>query len=77
MNTPIYLVHSDEYANWIFDPSHPTQGRRFINARNQFVELMNKEDALFTEVHPRLATRAELERVHAPAYVDQVIGLRR
>ena len=73
MNTPTYLVHSDQYANWIFDSSHPTQGRRFINARNQFVELMNKEDALFTEVQPRLATRAELERVHDPAYVTQVI----
>ena len=74
MSTPAYLVHSDEYANWIFDPSHPTQGRRFINARNQFVKLMNKEGALFTEVQPRLATRAELERVHDPAYIDQVIN---
>lgn len=74
MSTPTYLVHSDEYANWIFDPSHPTQGRRFINARNQFVELMNKEDALFTEVQPRLATTAELARVHDPSYINQVIN---
>ena len=35
---------------------------------------MNKKDALFTEVQPRLATRAELERVHDPAYIDQVIN---
>ena len=33
-----------------------------------------KEDAgLFTEVEPRLATRAELERVHAPSYIDEVL----
>jgi acetoin utilization protein AcuC len=71
--TTTVLVHSDQYANWIFDPTHPTQGRRFINARNQFVELMKEDEALFTEVEPRLATKAELERVHAPSYIDEVL----
>ena len=28
----------------------------------------------FTEVEPRLATRAELERVHAPSYIDEVLN---
>lgn len=74
MNTPTYLVHSDEYANWIFDSSHPTQGRRFINARNQFAQLMADTDSLFTELAPRLATRTELERVHAPHYIDEVLS---
>ncbi len=33
-----------------------------------------KEDARpFTEVEPRLATRAELKRVHAPSYIDEVL----
>lgn len=72
-STITVLVHSDQYANWIFDPTHPTQGRRFINARNQFVGLMKHDAALFTEVEPRLATRAELERVHAPSYIDEVL----
>ena len=67
------LVHSDQYANWIFDPTHPTQGRRFINARNLFVQLMSQEDASFTEAEPRLATRQELERVHSPEYLDEVL----
>ena len=67
------LVHSDQYANWIFDPSHPTQGRRFINARNQFAQLMKESGAQFTEIQPRLATRAELERVHAPHYIDEIL----
>ena len=67
------LVHSDQYANWIFDPSHPTQGRRFINARNQFAQLMKESGAQSTEIQPRLATRAELERVHAPHYIDEIL----
>ncbi len=39
MKQPVYLIHSDEYKNWIFDPSHPTQGRRFDNARDLFLQL--------------------------------------
>ena len=68
------LVHSDQYAEWIFEPSHPTQGRRFINARNLFVKLMADRSAPFTEVQPRLASRAELELVHAPHFIDQVLN---
>ena len=34
---------------------------------------MKEDAALFTEVEPRLATRAELERVHAPSYIDDVL----
>ena len=37
------------------------------------MELMKQDAALFTEVEPRLATRAELERVHAPSYIDEVL----
>ena len=35
---------------------------------------MKHNVALFTEVEPRLATRAELERVHAPSYIDEVLN---
>ena len=73
MSTPTYLIHSDEYANWIFDPTHPTKGRRFINARNQLISRLTTQGIAFTAGEPRLATRAELERVHDPAYIDQVI----
>ena len=34
---------------------------------------MEVDGAQFTEVEPRLATRAELERVHAPSYIDEVL----
>ena len=35
----LVLVHSDEYANWVFDTQHPTQGRRFMKARERLLEL--------------------------------------
>jgi len=71
--TSTVLVHSEQYANWIFDPTHPTQGRRFINARHQLLDSLGADKAHIIEVEPRLATRAELERVHAPSYIDEIL----
>ncbi len=73
MNKPIYLVHADEYKNWIFDPSHPTQGRRFTNARDLLTSMAKAQEIEIVEVLPRLATKTELERVHSPAYINQVL----
>lgn len=65
------LIHSDNYANWIFDSSHPTQGRRFINARNLFLAQSAGRGVI--ERAPRPATRAELARVHSDEYLHQVL----
>jgi acetoin utilization protein AcuC len=73
MKQPVYLIHSDEYKNWIFDPSHPTQGRRFNNARDLLITSAKKEGIDVVEVLPRTATEAELLRVHTPAYIDEVL----
>jgi acetoin utilization protein AcuC len=73
MNKPIYLVHADEYKNWIFDPTHPTQGRRFTNARDLLISMAKAQEIEIVEVLPRLATKSELERVHSPAYINQVL----
>ena len=35
---------------------------------------MADSESPFTELAPRLATRAELERVHAPHYIDEVLS---
>jgi acetoin utilization protein AcuC len=67
------LVHSDQYANWIFDPSHPTQGRRFINAHQQFTAQMAQAGHEVIEVKPRLATIEELARVHSLDYIKEVL----
>jgi acetoin utilization protein AcuC len=67
------LVHSDQYANWIFDPSHPTQGRRFINAHQQFTAQMAQAGLEVIEIKPRLATIEELARVHSLDYINEVL----
>ena len=74
MKQLVYLIHSDEYRNWIFDPSHPTQGRRFSNARDLLITSAKKEGIDLFEVLPRLATEAELLRVHTPDYIDEVLN---
>lgn len=68
--TPLVLVHSDEYENWVFESTHPTQGRRFTNGRNAIVERLGNE---ITELQPRLATVNELALVHSPTYINSVL----
>jgi acetoin utilization protein AcuC len=65
MSKKVTLVHSPEYANWFFSIDHPTQGRRFINGFN-----LIKGDHRILE--PRLATTAELSRVHSAGYINEV-----
>ena len=71
--TTTVLVHSDQYANWIFDPSHPTQGRRFINAYAQFKTQMAESGQEVIEIAPRPATTKELSRVHSLEYINEVM----
>jgi len=65
MSKKVTLVHSPEYANWFFSEDHPTQGRRFINGFNAIVSDQQI-------LQPRVATVAELSRVHSPDYIKQV-----
>ena len=74
MNKPIYLVHTDEYKSWIFDPTHPTQGRRFSNARDLLTAAAKEKGLDLVEVLPRPATEAELLRVHTSDYIDEVLN---
>jgi len=74
MSKSIYLVHSDKYKEWIFDETHPTQGRRFSNARDLLLEEASKDSIEVIEIPPRPATREELLRVHTSSYIDEVLG---
>jgi len=69
----IYLVTSPQYSNWIFDSNHPTQGRRFINARNLLMEIVSERGGVVEELEPRPATVGELERIHSSEYVEKVL----
>ena len=73
MSKSIYLVHSDKYKEWIFDDTHPTQGRRFNNARDLLLKEASKDGIEVIEIPPRPATREELLRVHTSSYIDEVL----
>jgi acetoin utilization protein AcuC len=73
MKQPVYLIHSDEYKNWIFDPSHPTQGRRFDNARDLFLQSAKAKNVRVIEISPNVVHKGELLRVHTPEYIEEVL----
>ena len=53
----------------MFSETHPTQGRRFINGKNALVQAIPG----IALREPRKITREELELVHTPEYVSEVI----
>jgi acetoin utilization protein AcuC len=57
----------------VFDPGHPTQGRRFMNAKNLLAKTMSEKNAELTIVEPRIATKDELLRVHSSRYISEVL----
>ena len=68
------MVHTEAYAGWAFSSAHPTQGRRFGGARARLLEHASTRGLRVDEVHSDLLPSRELmERVHTPAYVDEVI----
>ena len=72
--TAVVLVHHDDYADWVFDSHHPTQGRRFTKARELLLERADDAGIDVIEVaSDLLPDRDVLETVHEPAYVNEVI----
>ena len=73
--TAVVLVHHDDYADWVFDTHHPTQGRRFAKARELLLEFADDAGIDVIEIDSDLLPdRAVLETVHDPVYVDEVIS---
>ena len=68
------IVHSDEYANWVFDPTHPTQGRRFIKAYESTLLHANTHGLSVETIEPTPVGNDVLTTVHSPKYVDQVMN---
>ena len=70
----VVLVHHDDYADWVFDSHHPTQGRRFTKARELLLEFADEAGIDVIEIaSDLLPDRGVLETVHDPTYVDEVI----
>ncbi len=57
----------------MFDPSHPTQGRRFMNAKKLLTDSLSEENIELKIVKPRLASQDELLRVHSSRYISEVL----
>jgi acetoin utilization protein AcuC len=72
--TAVVLVHHDDYADWVFDSHHPTQGRRFTEARELLLEFADNAGVDVIEIaSDLLPDRAVLETVHDPTYVSEVM----
>ena len=70
----LHLVHSPEYARWIFDLDHPMQGRRYDNAYKEIISFAETSSIEIYEVSTRPATSEELERAHSHEYVDSILS---
>lgn len=66
------IVHSPDYANWIFDKNHPTQGRRFLHARNKVILEGQKRNLNIYEIPPQYPSTDDLHLVHDMEYVFDV-----
>ena len=69
----LIVVHTDDYKNWIFDPGHPTQGRRFINGYNALVMHAATAGLTVETREPRPVDKATLREVHTDEYVNEVM----
>jgi acetoin utilization protein AcuC len=68
----ITIVHSNRYSQWVFDPEHPTQGRRFDKGFDAIVMALEEEQRRYRVIEPEPVTEADLLRIHTPDYVRQV-----
>jgi len=67
------LVHSPEYANWVFDKKHPTQGRRFLHGRNKIMLEAQRLKLNVWEIAPEYPSTEDLHLAHDDAYVFDVV----
>lgn len=68
------LIHSDDYANWLFDEDHPTQRRRFMRAAEVLRDRAPAAnvDLIETEAD-NFPTFDQLQLAHTLDYIEQVL----
>lgn len=71
-NVDIIEVHTDEYAEWVFDAKHPTQGRRFINAHNRMHELADESGVSIATFAPDRLPLEVMRAVHTDGHIQRV-----
>jgi acetoin utilization deacetylase AcuC-like enzyme len=71
----LLLVHAEQYQKWVFNQSHPTQGRRFQNAADLVISKTKEIADLELIIRsPRSASWEELALAHDSTYLNQVIN---
>ena len=65
-------VHTDDYRNWVFDPSHPTQGRRFINAHERLQTLAAEQGVDVTAVESDYLPDMQVMRLDPELWDEQI-----
>jgi acetoin utilization protein AcuC len=71
MSRSACLFHSDRFVDYDFGPTHPMQQRRLLDIMARLGTVAELEPRLSIR-EPRMATDAELVRVHSPEYVAAV-----
>lgn len=66
------IVSSPEYANWVFDATHPTQGRRFLYGRNKIMQEAQKRHLNVWEIAPEMPSMDDIHSVHDMTYAYDV-----
>lgn len=69
----VALVYSPALDAYDFGPTHPLRPERVSLTVDLISALGLVRPGALVPMEPRSATRAELERVHDPTYIDQVI----
>jgi acetoin utilization protein AcuC len=73
-NDVLALVHSDEYAGWVFDAAHPTQGRRFLKAAERLRELAPEHGVEIAEIEADyFPTFEQLQYAHALEHIERTL----
>ena len=74
----IVLVHADEYAGWVFDSGHPTQGRRCTLAREMLLAAASTAQVEVKEKEADfLPPREQLALVHTSDHIETVLEARK
>ena len=66
------LVYTKEYQKYNFGKDHPMRPVRIELTYSLMDKLSLLKNERLEILHPRIATRGELERVHSPNYIDAV-----
>lgn len=69
----ITIVHSPDYANWVFSAHHPTQGSRFTVGYTELAKACAEQDRELRVLVPVPADVRTLRMVHTREYVEQVM----